>query len=499
MDILCEMKILLGNPPWRKPGFYGVRAGSRWPHFERESSSYMPFPFQLAYAAAVLERERFEVRLVDGIAERMTDDAYLARLADFAPDLVIHEISTISISHDMRIIDAARRRLGGGARIAVCGLHVLAHDPEFLRRQPAVDFSLIGEYELTSLELARRLSEGGPVDGVAGLVYRDAAGTPRANPRRPLVKDLDSLPWPARHLLPMNAYHDTPGGIPEPSVQMWSSRGCPFRCSFCAWPQIVYGSRAYRARDPIRVVDEMEHLVRERGFKSVYFDDDTFNVGRDRVLAICRGITRRRLGVPWAIMARADLMDEKVLAALKQAGLHALKYGVETVDQGILDRCGKDLDIGKTEAMIRLTRKLGILYHLTFTFGLPGETRESIRKSIDWCIRMDPDTVQFSVSTPFPGSRFYDELEAKGHIMSRDWEEYDGFFHSVVRTESLGPEEILEGRNAAVKAWETHVARRVRRRRLRGYLRPRYAAAAIRSPGRAIRKLRELGIPKGSH
>lgn len=491
------MKVLLGNPPWQKPGFYGVRAGSRWPHFEHESSRYMPFPFQLAYAAAVLERGGFEVRVIDGIAERIPDEAYLDRLDAFAPDLLIHEISTISFAKDMRIIEEARRRRGPGVKIAVCGLHVHAHVPDFLRLHPAADFSLIGEYEQTALELAQRLAAGKPVDDVAGLVYRDRGGTPRANPRRPLLKDLDALPWPARHLLPMDAYHDTPGGIPEPSVQMWSSRGCPFRCSFCAWPQIVYGSRAYRARDPVRVVDEMEHLVRERGFKSVYFDDDTFNVGRERVLAICREIERRRLAVPWAIMARADLMDAEVLRALKRAGLHALKYGVESVDEGILDRCGKEMDLAKTEEMIRLTRRLGILYHLTFTFGLPGETRETIRETLGWCIRMDPDTVQFSVSTPFPGSRFYEELEAQGRIRSREWEEYDGFHHAVVATETLGPEDILAERNAAVRAWDAHVARRNRRRRLLGYLRPRYAAAAIRSPGRALRKLRELGLLHG--
>ncbi len=490
------MKVFLGNPPWRKPGFYGVRAGSRWPHFEPECSRYMPFPFQLAYAAAILERDGFEVRLVDGAAERISDEAYLDRLAAFNPALVIHEISTISFEQDMKIIGEVRRRLGPGAAIAVCGLHAHAHSPDFLAAQPAVDYSMIGEYELTALELARRLAAGRPADGVEGLVYRDSGGAPRADRRRPLIADLDSLPWPARHLLPMGAYHDTPGGIPEPSVQMWASRGCPFRCNFCAWPQIIYGSRAYRTRDPVKVVDEMELLVRKDGFKSVYFDDDTFNIGRDRVLAICNEITRRRLGVPWAIMARADLMDGEILRALKRAGLHALKYGVESVDQGILDRCGKGMDLGKTEAMIRLTRKLGILYHLTFTFGLPGETRETIRESIAWCIRMDPDTVQFSLSTPFPGSRFYEELEAQGRIKSTKWEEYDGFFHSVVATEALDPEEILEERNAGVGRWEAHVARRTRRRAIRAYLRPRHAAAAARSPGKALRKLRELLPPR---
>ena len=364
------MKVFLGNPPWRKPGFYGVRAGSRWPHFEPECSRYMPFPFQLAYAAAILERDGFEVRLVDGAAERISDEAYLDRLAAFNPALVIHEISTISFEQDMKIIGAVRRRLGPGAAVAVCGLHAHAHSPDFLAAQPAVDYSMIGEYELTALELARRLAAGRPADGVEGLVYRDGGGAPRVDRRRPLIADLDSLPWPARHLLPMGAYHDTPGGIPEPSVQMWASRGCPFRCNFCAWPQIIYGSRVYRARDPVKVVDEMEHLVRKDGFKSV---TSTTTRSTSAETACSRSATRSPDGAlgSWAIMARADLMDGEILRALKRAGLHALKYGVESVDQGSSTAAAR-MDLGKTEAMIRLTRKLGILYHLTFTFGLPA-------------------------------------------------------------------------------------------------------------------------------
>lgn len=488
----CGMRVFLGNPPWSKPGFYGIRAGSRWPHFEHESSRYMPFPFQLAYAAALIEAGGFKVAMVDGCAERMSDEEYLRRLSDFAPDLIIHEISTISITQDRRIIDAIRQRLGRGPKIAVCGLHVYAFEPDFLDQHPQIDFSMIGEYELTALELARCLSSGRSPSGVDGLVYRDLQGTARANARRPLINDLDSLPWPARHLLPMDRYHDTPGGIPEPSVQMWSSRGCPFRCIFCAWPQIVYGSHAYRVRDPIKVVDEMEYLVREKGFKSVYFDDDTFNIGKKRVLAICDDIIRRKIGVPWAIMARADLMDEEMLKALKAAGLHSLKYGVESVDRGILDRCGKQMDINKTEAMIRATRRLGILYHLTFTFGLPGETRETVRRSLDWCLEMDPDTVQFSLTTPFPGSRFYDELKRQGRIVSENWEEYDGYFHCVVTTERLSARELEELRNEAVRKWDEHVEVRKLRRPRRSYLTPKRFAAALRNPVAAVRKLREL-------
>lgn len=486
------MKIFLGNPPWSKPGFYGVRAGSRWPHFEHESSRYMPFPFQLAYAAAVLEINGFELLLVDGIAERMSDEQYLERLALFRPDLIIHEISTISFSQDMRVIEHIRERAGTRPKVAVCGLHVFAFQPDFLDRFKGIDYSFIGEYEQTALDLARCLRDGKGVSQVLGLVYRDAEGRARANPRRSLIKDLDSLPWPARHFLPMENYYDTPGGIPKPSVQMWASRGCPFGCVFCAWPQIVYNSHSYRARDPVKVVDEMECLVKEKGFKSVYFDDDTFNIGKPRIMKICSEIMKRRINVPWAIMARADLMDEEILTALKESGLHALKYGVESADQGIVDRCGKQMDLVKTESMILKTRKLGILYHLTFTFGLPGETRQTIRKSIDWCLRMDPDTVQFSLTTPFPGSRFYKEMQKQGRIVSRDWEEYDGFFHAVVDTEHLTASELLELRNDVVRRWDAHVKNRQVRRRRKNYLHPRYITEALRNPLKAARKIREL-------
>ena len=486
------MRVFLGNPPWSKPGFYGVRAGSRWPHFEHETSDYMPFPFQLAYAAAVLEREGFDVLLVDGIAERISDEEYLDRLAAFGPDLVIHEISTISLSQDLKIIGMLRERIGTAPKVAVCGLHIFAFEPDFLDTHPGIDFSLMGEYELTALDLARCLSSGGDPAGIAGLVYRDSGGKARANPRRPLLEDIDSLPWPARHFLPMDNYHDTPGGIPTPSVQMWASRGCPFRCCFCAWPQIVYNSHSYRVRDPIKVVDEMEYLVKEKGFRSVYFDDDTFNIGKPRILKICSEIRRRNIGVPWAIMARADTMDEEMLVALREAGLHALKYGVESAVQEIVDRAGKQMNLEKTEAMIRKTRELGILYHLTFTFGLPGETQETVRRSIDWCLAMDPDTVQFSLTTPFPGSRFYNDMKREGRLVSENWDEYDGYFHCVVNTESLSAAELLDLRNEAVRRWDAHVRRRELKRERKKYLSPRYIQAAILDPVKAVRKFRKL-------
>lgn len=256
------MKVFLGNAPWRKEGFYGVRAGSRWPHFERDGSGYLPFPFQLAYAAAVLEEAGLDVLLVDGVAEGMSDGEFLGRIESYRPDLVLLEVSTISIDTDMRFVREARRIVGEECGIALCGLHAFMREASFFEENPEVDFVLAGEYELTLLELARTLEAGRRPSDVRGILYRAGDGSVVATPPRPLVDDLDGLPWPARHFLPMERYHDDPwGALPAPCVQMWASRGCPYRCIFCCWPQIMYGSSRYRMRDPVKVVDEMEWLV----------------------------------------------------------------------------------------------------------------------------------------------------------------------------------------------------------------------------------------------
>ena len=455
------MRVFLGNAPWKKNGHYGVRAGSRWPHFERDESRYMPFPFQLAYAAALLEQDGINVLLVDGIGERMSDGEFLERIRLYGPDLVLLEVSTISIDVDMRFVREARRIIGPGCKIALCGLHAFMREPRFFDENPDVDFALVGEYEFTLLGLAKALESGGNLSGVPGLLYRAGDGKVEINPPRPLVDDVDCFPWPSRHFLPMDKYHDDPWQcLPEPCVQMWATRGCPFNCIFCCWPQIMYGSNKYRMRDPMKVVDEMEWLVKEKGFKSVYFDDDTFNINKRFVLAICSEIKKRKLNVPWAIMARADTMDREMLIALREAGLVALKYGVESASQRIVDGIGKKLDLKKVKKVVKMTRKMGIKYHLTFMFGLPGETKRTMRKNIRMALKLDPDSVQFSIATPFPGSRYFNMLDEKGYILSRNWEEYDGYNTAVIRTEKLSARDLEEGRWRAVEAWNEHVKKR---------------------------------------
>ena len=448
------MRVFLGNAPWSKPGYYGVRAGSRWPHFEAEDLEYMPFPFFLAYATAVLEREGFEALLVDGCAEKCTQDDFLRKIEDFAPDLIVLEVSTISIDTDLIVAREIRARWPE-FKLAFAGLHAFMYEPSWLTEHADVDMVLVGEYETTLLELVRQLDEGESPAGCKGLLWRDGEGVVNEG-RRPLVENLDWFPWPARHFLPMHEYHDEPGSIPRPSVQMWGSRGCPYGCVFCAWPQIMYGSRRYRTRAVRDTVDEMEWLVAESGFQSVYFDDDTFNIQKKRTLEFAREVKSRNLGVPWAIMARIDNMDRETLEALKDSGLHALKYGIESADPKLLAQADKGLDIDKARKVIKITHELDIKMHLTFMFGMPGETRETARSTVDLAIEANPESLQFTIATPFPGSRYYRELKEQGRLLSDDFSKYDGFRSAVIRTDNLGPRELEEIVADANRRWQEH-------------------------------------------
>lgn len=450
------MKIFLGNSPWTKPGFYGVRAGSRWPHFEKNGSCYMPFPFFLAYAAALLEANGFKLALTDGIADGLSEEAFLIRLEQAAPDVVVYEVSTPSIELDLRIAAETKRLLGAAVPVIFCGPHHEMYNSDFLSQHSEVDIILKGEYESTLLEVVEKLQAGVALNDVKGAIFRTPSGKVQSNQDRPLEQDLDKFPPPARHLLPMAKYIDLPGGIPAPSLQLWASRGCPFTCIFCSWPQIMYGGSNYRTRNPKHVVDEIEECVKEFGFKSFYFDDDTFNIGKSRMLELCDEITRRGINLPWAIMARADCMDREILSAMKLAGLVALKYGVESADPAILEATGKSLDLRKVRETVALTRELGIQFHLTFTFGLPGETKQSIRKTVDFALELDPDSLQFSIVTPFPGSKYFDMLDQKGYLLSKNWEEYDGYNRAVIRTDNLTREDLEHALVYANRRWKRH-------------------------------------------
>jgi radical SAM superfamily enzyme YgiQ (UPF0313 family) len=237
---------------------------------------------------------------------------------------------------------------------------------------------------------------------------------------------LDDLPWPQREGAVIYKYNDGFAGLPVPNVQMYSSRGCPFHCIFCLWPQVLYGEHKYRKRNPVKVVQEMAWLIKEFNFKAVYFDDDVFNIDKLHVINICEEIMKANIKVPWAVMARADLMDEKLLSLMYDAGLCAIKYGVESANKKVLRLCKKNLNLVHAQKMIKYTKKLGIKVHLTFCLGLPGETKQSIQDTVNFIAETKPDSLQFSLATPFPGTSYFRYLKKTKVILSENMADYDG-------------------------------------------------------------------------
>ena len=454
-------KILLVNLPWHKADIRGVRAGSRWPHIKDPGEGkYMPFPFFLSQATALLKKNKIEAQIIDAIAEGLAKDDFIERLLGQDIDYLVAETSVPSFFQDIEMLKEISIL---GIKIILCGPNSLIYQADFMCQYQFIDFVLIGEYEFTLLDLIKALENKSDVSQVAGMLYKNGSKFVSTGPRG--LCSLDSLPWPHRESLPMSEYWDLPGDIPYPSVQMLASRGCPFSCSFCLWPQVMYKGNSYRVRNTEDVINEMEYLIKSMGFKSVYFDDDTFNIGKERMLEFCHKLQLRGLSnIPWAIMARADMMDEQILLAMKKSGLTAVKYGVETFNPEFISECQKGLDISKAEEMIRFTKKLGIKVHLTFTFGFSGETKKTIKETIERGLKLDPDSVQFSVLTPFPGTRLFDQLDSRGKILTYDWDKYDGNSQCVFESESIKPEELLEARKYAYLLWGNH------QRKKRGFL-----------------------------
>jgi len=435
------MRVSLTNPSWREEGRRGIRSGCRVPNIMGERDfTFIPFPFPLAYAAAVLEANGTPVMIVDAVGEDLVETEYLRRVASFAPDLIVNETSTASFENDNRL--AANLKRQTGARIALCGPHATG-DPRGVLRDSGVDFVLLGEFEQTLSELVRALDLSAPLSEIKGLAYRNANGEVVVNDRRPLLADLDGLPWPHRETLPLSSYRV--GGYPPPVMYMYASRGCPYQCTFCLWPQTMYKSGSYRVRDLSCVVKEIENIQDRYGpFRSIYYDDDTFNIDRRRMKELCRLLRHKPWRIPFGCNARADLFDEEMLMELSEVGLFNIRVGVESGDPAIQKRIKKNLDLGTVRRCIDGAHRAGVKVHVTFTIGLSGESWDSVERTVDFAKSIEPDSMAFTITTPFPGTEYYDEVVRDGLLTTSEWGRFNVVSSAVIRTEAMSAEEITQ-------------------------------------------------------
>lgn len=236
--------------------------------------------------------------------------------------------------------------------------------------------------------------------------------------------------------MPINSYNVP--GFPPPVMYIYGSRGCPYPCTFCLWPQTMLKGN-YRMRAGEEIAWVLEHYPQTRSF---FFDDDTFNLGRERCLRFADEMDRRKLRVPWGMNARADNWDRDLMKRLVGTGLFTIRVGVESGDPEVLARTKKGITLDQVRNTLEMAHSLGVRNHVSFIIGLPGETETSVDNTIRFIKSVPVHSVQFSVAIPFPGTALYQEVEARGRLTTHDWPKFNGFDHVVVRTDEMSPDAI---------------------------------------------------------
>jgi hopanoid biosynthesis associated radical SAM protein HpnJ len=380
-------------------GFDGG-AGSRY-QAKREIRSFW-YPTWLAQPAALVPGSR----LLDAPADGLTVEQALDIAQSY--ELVILHTSTPSFPSDARFVELLKER-HPAALAGMVGAKVAVDAEGSLRASRAIDFVAREEFDYT----CRDVAEGRPLASIAGISWR-AGDTIRHNPARPMIEDMDALPFVApvyRRDLDIRNYFI--GYLNYPYVSLYTGRGCRSRCTFCLWPQTVGGHR-YRTRSAASVLAEARWIKENMPeVKEIMFDDDTFTDVRPRAEEIARGLGA--LGVTWSCNAKANV-PYSTLKVMKENGLRLLLVGYESGDDQILLNIKKGLRTDMARRFAADCRALGITVHGTFILGLPGETRETIAKSIEFAKEINPHTIQVSLAAPYPGTRLYEQALENGWI-----------------------------------------------------------------------------------
>lgn len=267
-----------------------------------------------------------------------------------------------------------------------------------------------------------------------------------------VIQNLDEIPFPVRDILPMEKYVDL--FAYGKSIQVITSRGCPHRCHFCN-EAVLPGKPSYRARSAKNIVDEIELIIKLYGPDEIYFDDSSFTYQRKHILSVCNELKKRDVKIAWSCMADA-LVDEDVLSEMAQSGCRAIKFGVESADHDVLKRIPKHVNLDDIKKVVKACKKVGIKTHGTFMFGLPGENKQKAKKTIDFAMRLGTDTAQFSVATPYPGTRFFEMAQKNNWLIYDDWEKFGN--DVVVKYPDYSEKDIYEMWQLALSRWQRTVA-----------------------------------------
>jgi len=429
------MRIALLFPSWT--GEYGI-----FSHFAKKASVWPPL--NLAYLAAIAEKNGHKVRIIDGEAEKLSLKKTLEEVALFDPD-IIGITATTPFYHLAVELARELKRANKNIPIVIGGHHITV-----LKEKGFADFfdyGFIGEAEVSWPKFLKCLEEKKNISDVEGILFRDG-GNIVSTAVQVKIEDIDSIPFPARHLLKMDRYIIGTMSGKKNFTTIMTTRGCPFKCVFCSTD--VFGSKVKR-RKAQSVIDEIKSVITHYDIRHFLFLDDTLTLDRKYMLEICDMINSEKLSITFEGSTRANLVDDELISRMAKAGLTRLSFGLETVDPEIRRLIKKDVPLESYTIANRITNKYKIETLNSVMLGLPGETRITVGKTLAFLkSAREIQQANFSIATPYPGTELYMMAKKGEHglrLMTEDFSKYRRYGSAVMGVNDLSPDDLIELQN----------------------------------------------------
>lgn len=440
------MKIVMLNPPFLNK----YSKSSRSPAVTKSGTIY--FPLWLSYATGVLDKKGHTLKLIDAPAKCSTKEETLAEIAEFAPQMIVIDTSTASINNDLSFADALKEKLPE-AKICLVGTHATACVAEIIPEHSTIDFIARHEYDYTLPELAEAIEGKMALSDVKGISYVED-GALKETEDREYIHDLDELPFVSevyKKYLDIKDYFYA--HVSFPTVSIFSSRGCPSKCFYCMYSQVMFG-KGYRKRSAKNLYEECVYITKEfPEVKEILIDDDNFAVDQENVREFCNLLIENKVNLKWVVQCRVTLSYE-TMVLMRKAGCRLVVVGFESGSQKVLDGMHKGITLEQSLKFNKAAKKAKMRVHGCFMVGNPGETKETMNETLEFSKKLRLDTVQYFPLIVYPGTEAYAWAKENNYITAKNYDQWlteDGMHNCVLSTPEVSDKELVDFCNYARK------------------------------------------------